>query len=97
MRGFAVDMYPTALELTGLTTSAARLEPTLEGFSLLPVLHDPAIHEVAPAAWKTAAFSQVRRLHCVGSRNALILAWRLAVPTVHELNRRTAAAIFAHA
>jgi hypothetical protein len=57
-----VDMYPTALDLTGL---GAQLNPSLEGFSLAPLLKDPSLHERSPSSWKRAAFSQYPR--CMNS------------------------------
>lgn len=64
-----VDMYPTALELTGLPAGLA-LSEHLEGNSLVPVLKDPSLH-LKPKAdggapgWKQAVFSQYPR--CMNS------------------------------
>jgi hypothetical protein len=57
--------YPTALDLTGLS---AKINPSLEGFSLVPLLKDPTLHERAPSSWKQAAFSQYPR--CMNSSMA---------------------------
>ena len=51
-------MYPTAIELTGLST---KIPASLEGYSLAPLLKDPALQKTSPSLWRTAAFSQYPR------------------------------------
>ena len=67
-----VDMYPTAVELTGLgaRVDISRQGPLgLEGYSIAPLLSDSRLHESQPAAWKRAAFSQYPR--CMNSTAGL--------------------------
>lgn len=67
-----VDMFPTAVELTGLSTRvnvSLQGDLGLEGLSLAPLLHDSTLHESRPAAWKQAAFMQYPR--CMNSTAAL--------------------------
>jgi iduronate 2-sulfatase len=66
-----IDMFPTAVELSGLgvQVDVSITGPlALEGYSVAPLLKDPNLHLNSPDAWKRAAFSQYPR--CMNSTQA---------------------------